>query len=232
MPERRYREDEVREIFELATSRKALGAGSPTAADGLTLADIQSIGREVGLEPGLVARAAAILDTRLTRPMRRSWGMRIEVGRVVPLPRALSDREWERLVAELRSTFRARGQVTDHGGLREWANGNLHAQVEPTEDAYRLRLGTLKGDAAGVNALGATGVVAGAIVFGSIAASGGLPDAVLAPALIAASGIGAFLANLLRLPRWARQREAQMDHIADVVRSMIDAGPGDTTRGQ
>jgi len=49
---------------------------------------------------------------------------------------------------------------------------------------------------------------------------------------MAASGIGAFLANLLRLPRWARQREAQMDHIVDMVRSMIDAGPGDPTRGQ
>src|SRR5262245_501835 len=112
MTERRYREDEVREIFELAASRKVLDPISRGSAQGMTLAEIQSIGSEVGLEPDRLARAAATLDTRPIRPARKSWGMPIEVGRVVPLSRDLTDQEWEQLVTELRSTFAARGKIT------------------------------------------------------------------------------------------------------------------------
>ena len=56
MTERRYRDDEVRKIFKLATTQKAAEPRSLPAADGLTLSDIQSIGSEVGLDPDAVAR--------------------------------------------------------------------------------------------------------------------------------------------------------------------------------
>ncbi|CAN5738564.1 hypothetical protein BH23GEM9_BH23GEM9_32100 [soil metagenome] len=222
---RRYREDEVREIFGLAAQP---GNASPPVSvpKGLTLADIQEIGLEVGLEPAVIARAAASLDARGTKlPRRTSLGMPIEVGRIVPLPRALTDLEWERLVAELRSTFGARGKVTSLGGLREWANGNLHACIEPTEAGYRLRLGTVKGDAITLNILGATGLATGAITFGAILAGGGLQEAFFVPVMFGASGVAAFLSNLLRLPRWTQQREQQMEHIASRIGSIMDASP-------
>jgi hypothetical protein len=70
----------------------------------------QDIGREVGLEPAAVAEAATALDMRtLMWPRRRSLGMPIEVGGTVVLPRPMADSERERLVAELRATFGARG---------------------------------------------------------------------------------------------------------------------------
>ena len=213
MTERRYREEEVQKILELATREDAAGPQARAAAGGLTLADIQSIALEVGVAPEAIARAATSLDVEAAPKPRRSWGMPVEVGRTVALPRALTDDEWERLVAELRATFGASGRVVSHRGHREWANGNLHAFVEPADDGYRLRIGTVKGDAAGINALGATAVAAGALVLGAGAMVGGFTDAVLGPIVLLASGAGAFAANLVRLPRWAQRRRSQMEHI-------------------
>lgn len=141
---RKYREDEVREIFQLATSQSAPDTRVPATNAGLTLPEIQNIGLEVGLAPEQVARAAAALDARGAASGRKSFGMPIEVGHTVPLPRPLTDLEWAQLVTALRTTFKAKGKIDVQGNIREWSNGNLHAVVEPVESGYRLRLGTLK----------------------------------------------------------------------------------------
>jgi len=198
MTHRRYRDSEVREIFELASQRDGDAMPVQSSADGLTLDDLQDIGREVSLEPTAVAEAATALEIRTSMsPRKRSLGMPIEVGRTVALPWPLTDPEWERLVAELRATFGAPGSILSQGKLREWVNGNLHACIEPAEHGYRLRLGTLKGDAATLNALGAAGIVTGATAFGALLMSGGLPEAVFVPWMIRASGVAAVLANVL-----------------------------------
>ena len=225
MNERRYKEEEVRKIFGLAARGSSSDRRTISSADGLTLAEIQGIGREVGLEPAAVAHAAAVFDAQTLRARRRkSLGMPIEVGRVVPLPRALSDHEWEQLVTELRATFGARGTIRSEGNLREWFIGNLHACVEPAEGGYRLRMGTIKGDARGVNAMGATGILTSAIVAGSLAVSGGLVEGIFVPVIFSAFGIGAFIANMVRLPRWAQQREQQMEHIARKIAAIVKEG--------
>lgn len=226
MEERRYNEAEVQRIIEIATTQQ-LTSPRPGPADGLTLSDIQSIGSEVGVDPSSIARAAAALDAGVARSPRRSLGMPIEVTRAIPLPRAPTDEEWEQLVAELRATFRAKGRVTVQGGLREWSNGNLHAVIEPSAKGYRLRLGTLKGDAMGVNALGFTGLFAGAAVFVSMLLSGEVQGALVVPTIFGAAGVTALLANMVRLPRWAQQRAGQMEHIADRATTMISASEGE-----
>jgi hypothetical protein len=226
MTDRRYRDEEVRKIFELATTQKVSNPAASSTASGLTLAEMQSIAREVGLEPDAVARAAASFDALPAQPLRTSLGMPVEVGRIVPLPRALTDHEWEQLVAELRATFRAKGKITTHGTLREWSNGNLHAWVEPIEGGYRLRMGTLKGDARARNALGAGGMVASVAWFASLA-FWGVPASFadvalyLGPILLGGGGISALISNRVRLPRWAQQRNEQMAHIATRIRSIM-----------
>jgi hypothetical protein len=218
MNERRYRDDEVRKIFKLATTDKIANAPTRTPS-GLTLEEMQSIGQEVGIAPDLVARAAAALDAGAPT-VRESLGMPVEVGTIVPLPRALTDHEWEMLVGELQRTFRARGHVHALGSSREWRNGNLHVVVEPAQSGYRLRLGTLKGDALGINALGATAIVAGAATLVAHFVNND-PNALVAPIMMGTGGVAAFVTNWLRLPPWARKREAQFQEIAGKVRSMI-----------
>ncbi|HEX8432415.1 MAG TPA: hypothetical protein VF625_14085 [Longimicrobium sp.] len=223
--QRTYDDDEVREIFATA-ARRELAEPRADEPRGLTLAELQEIGREAGLDAVEVARAAAALEARAAQaPERTSLGMPIEVIRVVPLPRAPTTAEWEQLVGELRSTFRARGRVASQGGLREWANGNLHACVEPSGDGYRLRLGTVKGNARTLNALGGAGIVAGATALATALITGGMPGDVVAPVMIAASGVAAFGANILRLPRWVDARRRQMDFIAARVAAIMDADP-------
>ncbi|HSJ15055.1 MAG TPA: hypothetical protein VK939_11605 [Longimicrobiales bacterium] len=224
MSERRYREEELRRILELATRPEAAGPRPGTLPDGLTLAEIQSIALEVGVTPDAVARAAAAMDMPAAGAPRTSLGMPVEVGRIIPLPRPLTDREWDRLVAELRTTFRARGRVIAQGGLREWSNGNLHASVEPTGNGYRLRMGTFKGDGPGINAVGAVVLAGGAAIMGATALAGA-PE-VAGSVVLALCGAGAILSNLVRLPRWARQRDRQMKHIEAQVRSIIAEGAG------
>jgi hypothetical protein len=221
MAERRYREEEVQKIFKLATTDKIADAPTSQTTQGMTLAEIQSIGLEVGIAPDVVTRAAAALDAIPQQRSRKSLGMPVEVGVLVPLTRALTDHQWEMLVAELRRTFRAKGQISTHGNLREWRNGNLFASVEPTESGYRLRLHTTKGDANGVNALGVLGIVASAATWTSHFVIND-PTALAAPILFGAGGMAAFLTNWLRLPAWARQRESQMNQIAARVRAMLE----------
>jgi hypothetical protein len=229
MTNRRYREDEVRKIFSLAADQSVSRPPVTSPANGLSLAEIQSIGHDVGLDPEAIARAATALDIS-QQPVRTSMGVPIEVTRTVQLPRAPTQNEWEQLVAELRTTFRATGKISTHGELREWRNGNLYASVEPTAEGYRLRMGSVKGDAAGINALGVTGIAASAVTFASLSfwgvpASFGDAALFLGPLMLGGGGIAALLGNRARVPRWARQRAEQMEQIGRKLLAIMDAKP-------
>ncbi len=216
MTTRRYRDDEVREIFSLATTGGAPDPSVRAESGGMTLDELKQIGLEAGIEPARVAQAAASLDARARpAPVRRSLGLPIGVSRVVDLPRAPTDREWEQLISEFRTTFEAQGRATSSGGLREWSHGNLHISVEPTESGEQLRLSTLKDDAIALNvasfAMGGIALVASAVN----AADGKPGKALLLLGIFGGMALAAFGANVVRLPRWARERERQMEAIAN-----------------
>lgn len=222
--QRTYDDNEVREIFASA-ARRELADPRPGPSQGLTLVELQDIGREAGLDVAEVTRAAAALDNRAAQlPVRTALGTPIEVMRVVPLPRAPTTREWEQLVGELRATFRARGRVVSQGGLLEWVNGNLHACVEPGEGGYRLRLGTVKGNALALNAVGGVGLLAGLAAVAAALVSGA-PQDLIVPGMLTATALGAVGANRIRLPRWASERSRQMDYIAARMGAIMAGDP-------
>ena len=225
--ERKYREEEVKEIFDLAVTRDDVGRPTVSDEGGLTLAELQEIGLEVGVEPRRIAEAALALDTRReVLPRQISLGMPISVGRVIELPRAMTDREWDIVVGELRETFGARGKVMSHGGVREWTNGNLHAFLEPTATGHRLRLRTHKGSAMALNRIGVAGLAMGLILFTLFLATGRTPVAMeLAMIVSVGLGAGALASNMLTLPGWAREREGQMEYIAGRVGALLGEGP-------
>jgi hypothetical protein len=220
MAERRYNDKEIAAIFRAATEE---GPPSPqrevAREDGLTLAELQAIGTEVGISSDAVAQAARAVDVRLGAASRTFLGLPIGVARTVNLNRRLSDEEWERLVVQLREVFNARGRTRSDGSLRQWTNGNLQVLLEPTETGHRLRFGTLHGGArasigAGIAVLGITATV---IISGAVA--GTLGDAMPGIALLAATGVGMIASGALRLPRWARLRERQMEALAARITS-------------
>jgi hypothetical protein len=124
--------------------------------------------------------------------------------------------EWERFVVELRDTFNARGTVKSQGSLRQWTNGNLQALLEPTATGQRIRLRTVKGGALAsmTGSLVLIGLSAAAMI--GAAAQGLLGDVTLLTAIGVSSlaGVGTFASSALRLPRWARLRQRQMDEVA------------------
>jgi hypothetical protein len=229
--ERRYQDEEIAEIFEAAATPRNPGGRSLASGDGLTLAELQAIGREVGMSPDRIADAASAIDLRRSAlPRRTNLGMPVSVARTVDLPRAPTDREWSLLVAEMRETFNARGRDRSSGGLREWANGNLRAYVEPTEDGYRFRLGTTKGDALALNRVGVAGMLMGLVMLVVLFLTGGLAEEVFVPALLGLMGAGALASNALRLPGWAREREQQMEYIAARAQALIRPAPNPEDR--
>src|SRR4051794_23535845 len=129
MTERRFNEEEVAAIFARATEVDQATRGQPALApsQGMTLAELQEIGREAGIAPELVRQAAATLNQRGSEVTRRLIGLPIGVGATAVLERRLSDAEWERFVGDLRQTFDATGRVRAEGSFRQWSNGNLQA---------------------------------------------------------------------------------------------------------
>ncbi|MBR9990541.1 MAG: hypothetical protein KFH98_12345, partial [Gemmatimonadetes bacterium] len=146
----RFNEDQAAAIFARAAEAEASGRqpSSGTGASGMTLAELQDIGKEAGLSPEAVAHAAASLRQAGTRTPAPAF-LRVPIGvtRTVALERPLSDEEWGALVAQLRTTFDASGKVHSHGNFREWRNGNLRVSAGPATGGYQIEMRTSKGSA-------------------------------------------------------------------------------------
>src|SRR6266496_921193 len=146
MSERRYNDEEVAAIFQRAAEPENTALPVSAERTGLTLAALQESGREVGISPESISLAARSLDQAGLPASQKFMDLPIGVGRTVEFDRPLTDSDWEGLVADLRTTFQARGTVRYDGPFRQWTNGNLQALVEPTRNGHRLRLQTVKGD--------------------------------------------------------------------------------------
>lgn len=223
---RRYDDDEIREIFALASRGEKSDARALPSREGLTLSELQEAGRDAGLEPDRVARAARALDTRHeVQPRGTTVGVPTAVGRVVQLSSEPTERQWELLVAEMAQTFGGIGAVTGHGSLRHWNNGQVHAFLEPTDTGYRLRL--TSNNAAGLTALGMGGVgLAMGAFFAIVITAAGKPLGALAfPGAMVLAAVLAVLWSMLSGPQWAMQLETQMERIAERARELVVSAP-------
>jgi hypothetical protein len=198
----------------------------------LTLSELQEIGREIGVAPDAVARAAAQLDqaTPVASPMqlpaaavtRRRLGFPVGVGRTVALPRKMTESEWEQLVVDLRSTFDAKGRIELQGSFREWRNGNLRAIVEPAPSGERFTLKSVKKNDIGLLTLGSILAVGGALMaFSFWARAEVMPEPMNRALIFAVVGSAMFTGAALRLRAWARERRAQFDNVIGRLLSVM-----------
>jgi hypothetical protein len=219
MAERRYSDEETAAIFKAAAELQAAestptgGVVAPVSGEGMTLAQLQQIGREVGIPSDLVERVASGLDRRGRTSVRRFLGLPIGVGRTVPLQRTLTDAEWERLVVDLRETFDARGRLRTEGAFRQWTNGNLQALIEPTATGDQLRLKTMKGDAYALITGGFATIAFDAFLFALRSVQNRAEDAGVV-FIIGLLGLVMIGLGALRIPGWAKLRQKQMEDIA------------------
>jgi len=226
--ERRYQDHEIRQILDLAIGEDDGAAVPHPAVDGLTLLELQEVGREVGLPPERITHAVAAFEGRGEAVARATTlGLPTSVGRIVPLPRNPSDREWELLIAELRTTFGVKGEVTVQGGLREWSHGTLHAFIEPTATGHRLRLADSSAAVAGIGFGGL--LLAFAVLILVVLLGKDDPGSRLAvPAFFSLLGGGLVAGSAMSLPKWARKQDQRMEHIARHAASLLSLpGSGD-----
>ncbi len=219
--QRRYGEDDVRKIFQKA-GLPARGYQSTTSSSkGFTLAELQSIGSEIGFSPAQIADAAASLTFPAER--RNLFGMPIGLTRISSLPRLPDDHEWELLLVELRATFGVQGKDRSQGNLREWTNGALLACIEPSANGCRLRLGSSKREAALMNGIGVAWILAGLITLFILVRTDDLAGAnAFLPVICGVIGGATLVYNGLRLRRWARICEDQMMHVIGRARRLLD----------
>lgn len=240
MTERRYDEAEVARIFEEAT-RRSLSEGSGaqrslTSPEGLTLAQLQEIGAEVGLPAEAVAAGAAVVEVGAS-PVATTGstvGLPHGVAGAIPLPRDLTDREWGILVGRLRDTFAAHGTVESDGTVRSWRNGNLQIRVEPTESGTILRMRTHKQDAQVLPVMAGGMVGFGALTAAILTAVGDIREAMILGSMLIPIGVVIFVLAALSVPRWAGTRQEQMEELGAFVLEMTSrsaALPGDTDDG-
>lgn len=224
--ERRYGEREVAEILDRATDPTA-DLSTLGGSKGLTLGEIQQIGAEVGISPERIASAAnSLVLHRSAAPAPKTFmGVPKSVHHTAYIDRALTDEEWSRMVADLRATFDAHGQVESHGTLRSWTNGNLQVHVEPHGDRYRVRMQTLRSAAnealaGGIALSTSAAVMALLLATGEITGAGLMAISAFA-VLLLLSGVGLVARERVRLPDWIETRRAQMEELAERIPLML-----------
>lgn len=231
----RYSEDEVALILRRAAELQAhpvRGEG----AEGLTLATLEEIARESGLDPALVRRAAAeIEDRRAAVPANRALG--------AP-PRAIVERRlaveptrhaYEVLVAELRRTFGTQGEVSALGRTFGWSSAHpgirqITVTVIPRESGTVLRVEESFAPLAG----GLFGGIVGGLGGGGLGAALGVGLGVFASPALAVGGAAAFVVGSYALARHlfvgvSGQRTLELRELAerlvDVIVSESDRAP-------
>jgi hypothetical protein len=242
-PSTRFDDAEIRRILARAADRQeqadralpAASAGSRSGTEpGLSLAELQEVAGEAGIDAAHVVAAAreVQLSTAVAPERYRFVGIPMELVERRIVPGHLADREWERIVGEFRSAFRTPGTTNSFGDVREWFSSGagttgapVRLRLDPGEDGIEVSLRQSTKSARDVPlALGWTFGSMGA-VFGLIVAVGSLdPGAAALPALFGVLSGGSFLGGRWAARRWARRQSARFSRLLDRVELIARGG--------
>jgi len=116
-------------------SARAGGDGDPK----LSIEDLKRIGAEVGIAPEMVEEASRRLGTRGARRGK------LNTERVLTVDRELGEREYEEIVAILRSEYGHAGTASTLGSAYEWSAGemsSLHLSMVPRDGKTTITVAT------------------------------------------------------------------------------------------
>ncbi len=235
-PPRRYGDEDVRRLLELATKfQEEQGGRGRIGGEGLTLAQIQEAAAEAGIDPVFVQRAAARIDHSGSSEPGVWWEwlagtpLTIRTARVVP-GEVTNDDFWQ-VPSEMdaKHSFLGPGSVSMTGRTLTWkstegGNRAIHVTVASRMGETRIHASeelhavadNLFGGMVGAGGL-AVGLGVGIIVGGKILGS------TLFTVLFAAGVIGGLYLGARRIMKWISGRrrrilESLADRIADYAR--------------
>ena len=116
--ERRYTDEEVALILRRAAELG--GETGPSRSEGLSLAEIRQVAREVGIDPATVARAAAALPTRKRDRLTAILGGPLHYRLEATMPRRASDADLGRILQSIRRAAGRQGRATQVLDSVEW----------------------------------------------------------------------------------------------------------------
>ena len=126
LPGRRYNEKEVADIIKRASELQQLESTAESTA-GMSLAELEQVAREAGLDPALVRRAATDLDTRVSDRKPSAF---IGAPTHLVLERTIDGEvpadEYETLVLEMQRELGGVGQASMLGRSLVWTMQKIH----------------------------------------------------------------------------------------------------------
>jgi hypothetical protein len=242
-PERRFDDREVGLIIQRAAQLQQRDAASVEKA-GMSLAELEQVAREAGLDPALVRRAAREIDEPAPPPPSRLAGAPLRVALERTFDGELPVDEYESLVAEIRRSIGEPGLVSVLGRTMSWSASEtgagmhggrrrrLAVTVSPRHGRTTLRIeesftqlaggvfGGMMGGLGGGGSGMAMGVGMG--VLHSALAATGIVGGVLLVSYAGARGLFTLLVNRRR-----RELELLRDRLSESIEHGLErATPG------
>ena len=215
---RTYSEAEAQKVFARVAERQR-AAGEPAA--GLSLADLEEAARAAGLDPTLVAAAAAEIDT--PAPNRGLFGAPVETVRHRVVRGRVSDDAWEAIVGAVRAEFGRTGTAGQVGRTREWtvATGTGNAQavtrvaLEPLGADTRIAVTRSSRDVALGFTIGGSVMGAMSILFATLFAFGVDPELWVPAVMLAAMSVLFLGGTQVGLRAWHARQTVRVDALLD-----------------
>jgi hypothetical protein len=116
--ERRFTDREVREILKRAVEAPSRGL---IKSEGLSLAELQAIGEEVGIDPARVEDAARAVESRGVDRSGRLLGAPTVLNYERRISGSLAPEDTPEVLSVIRRTMGRQGEVNDVHGSLEWS---------------------------------------------------------------------------------------------------------------
>ena len=226
----RYSDHEVRLILKEAAELQEREAGAAGARDGLTLAELEQVASDVGLDPALVRRAAAKVDAKAhAAPAFAGAPMRVILERA--LAGELPEAAHERVVDAVRLATGELGTVSIIGRTLTWGakSPGVTRQVTVVSRDGRTtvrvegNLGELAGVVQGVG--GAASIVAALIAGGSAFEVASSVPVAIAAALAGVGGV--WLLGRLGFRAGERSERKEIEALLERVSAAVGEAMGD-----
>jgi hypothetical protein len=232
-PRRVYSDRQISRIIKRAAElQDQIGRGD-SAGRGISIAEIEQIGRELGIDPACLHQAVAEMGGGAEPGALSIWGPTlIEARRCVNSE--ATEREWEMMVQEVRRMLGFTGETGKLGQALEWKTSDkelvtYQVTVSPREGQTEIQIVSRRDGAQFL-----TYFIAGLI--GLFAALGVAAPSFSNPLeLLAAGGIltGTLTAARLLLGRWSSTQRALINRLAErlgsIVRETSPLGTHETT---
>lgn len=135
--------------------RKAFELQDPdsgtTPPDGMSLAEIQAVAREVGLDPVVVERAAALVQQHSTGALGRLFGGPTIYELLHSADGEVPREDYGKLVEAIRRVLGHQGEVTELLGSLEWQTvgepSQIHVTISPRDGRTAVRVFADRGSA-------------------------------------------------------------------------------------